>query len=101
MRTIVLKFCDLSRRTQCTVRVPRLGMDEMESHKDQRHIVIYRKGVYFKLDVYKTDSDGKEVQVSIPELYTHLQQIVEMAEGISCLFVVEICIQISNSTECL
>lgn len=102
-------FCDLSRRTQCTVRVPRLGMDEMESHKDQRHIVIYRKGVYFKLDAYKTDSDGKEVQVSVPELYTLLQQIVEMAEGISCdfgaLFLIEWSKYAdnnnSNNTECL
>lgn len=56
-------------------------MDEIVTYKEQRHIVIYRKGVYYKLDVYKADSDGKVVQVSIPELYTLLQQIVEMADG--------------------
>ena len=63
-------------------------MDDQIIYKDQRHIVIYRKGVYFKLDVYKTDSDGKEVQLSIPELYALLQQVIYLADGTYYLFAI-------------
>ena len=64
-----------------TTRIPQKGMDEIRVWKDQKHIIVFRKGVYFKLDVFKEDSDGVEVQVSIPELYAQLLQIVELAEG--------------------
>ena len=65
----------------CTVRVPRPGRDEIVTYDNQKHVVVYRKGVYFKLDVFKTDSDGKEVQVTMPELNALLLQILEMADG--------------------
>ena len=57
-------------------------MDEVRTWKDQKHIIVFRKGVYFKLDAYKTDSVGNEVQVTVPELYAQLQQIMELAEGL-------------------
>lgn len=68
------------RHTNSTTRIPLKGMDEVRTWKDQKHIVVFRKGVYFKLDAYKTDSVGNEVQVSVPELYGQLQQIMELAE---------------------
>ena len=64
-----------------TTRIPKKGMDEVQVWKDQKHIVVFRKGVYYKLDVFKKDSEGFEVQVTIPELYAQLQQIIDMAEG--------------------
>ena len=79
IRTNALILC--CSRTQSTVRVPRPGMDESVTYKDQDHVVVYRKGAYYKLDVFKQDSDGKRVQITIPELYTLLQQIVDMADG--------------------
>ena len=70
------------RHTNSTTRIPLKGMDEVRTWKDQKHIIVFRKGVYFKLDAYKTDSVGNEVQVTVPELYAQLQQIMELAEGL-------------------
>ena len=69
------------RHMYSTTRIPRKGLDEVQVWKDQKHIVVFRKGVYYKLDVFKKDSEGFEVQVTIPELYAQLQQIIDMAEG--------------------
>ncbi|XP_053407810.1 carnitine O-palmitoyltransferase 1, liver isoform-like [Mercenaria mercenaria] len=80
MQDLIPLTMDGYRKTHCTTRIPKVGMDDQETHKDQKHIVIYRKGVYFKLDVYKTDSDGKEVQLTVPEIYVLLQQVLDLAE---------------------
>ena len=71
----------LYRHMYSTTRIPKKEMDDVQVWKGQKHVVVFRKGVYFKLDVYKKDSEGFEVQVTIPELYAQLQQIIEMAEG--------------------
>lgn len=68
------------RHANSTVRIPHIGLDEIVTYQDQKHVVVYRKGVYFRLEVFKTDSDGMEVQVTVPELYAQLQQIVDIAE---------------------
>jgi len=61
-----------------TTCVPHVGLEEIVTCQDQKHVVIYRKGVYFKLNVFKKDSD--DVQLSVPEYYAVLQQIVEISE---------------------
>ena len=71
------------RHMNCTVRIPRLGRDEIVTYENQKHVVIYRKGVYFKLDVFKTDSTGKEVQITISEinaLYKTLWSLLMVSE---------------------
>ncbi|WAR19552.1 CPT1A-like protein [Mya arenaria] len=80
MQDLIPITMDGYKKTYCTVRRPKPFMDEIVSYNDQKHVVIYRKGVYFTMDVFKTDSDGKEVQVSVPEIHAQLQRICEMAD---------------------
>jgi len=78
LRHIVMLDC---RKTFSTVRVPKPFMDEIVRYKDQTHIVIWCKGVYFRMEVFRADADGKEVQVTVPEIHAQLQRIVDMAQG--------------------
>lgn len=40
-----------------------------------------RNGVYFKLDVFAPDSDGKKKLLTVGEIYTTLQLIASQTEG--------------------
>lgn len=80
MNDLIPVAMDGFRHMYSTTRIPLKGMDEVRVWKDQKHIIVFRKGVYFKLDVFKIDSDGVEVQITIPELYAQLLHIVELAE---------------------
>lgn len=70
-------------------RVPGLHTDTLTVASDSRHVVVVRKGVYFRLDVYTTATDGRTLRrCSKQELKNQLLYIVEQTEGekpISCV----------------
>ncbi|KAL5008627.1 hypothetical protein ScPMuIL_014208 [Solemya velum] len=70
---------DQYKRIFCTVREPHEDVDKLVTH-NSRHIIIMRRGVYFKLDIYSVDNDGKEMILTVQEIHSILQQIMNLTE---------------------
>lgn len=77
----MIPMCMESYKTQfSTVRVPGKGMDRLETYKDSSHIVIIRRGLYYKLDVKAPDNDGKDQLLTVSEIHHILQKIFAETE---------------------
>lgn len=62
-------------------RVPGLDTDTLTVASHSRHVVVVRKGIYFRLDVYTTATDGRTLRrCSKQELKDQLLYIVEQTE---------------------
>ncbi|KAK3093524.1 hypothetical protein FSP39_016746 [Pinctada imbricata] len=65
------------RRQFCTTRLPGEHIDSLRTYEESKHVVIYRNGVYYKLDMYAPDSDGKDRLLTVTELYDIIKNIME------------------------
>nr|XP_002122295.1 carnitine O-palmitoyltransferase 1, liver isoform-like [Ciona intestinalis] len=66
----------------CT-RVPGLAMDELKTYENSKHIIVIRKGIMYKVNVYGSDSNGNESILSPRELQTVFQDIIDETEDIT------------------
>ncbi|XP_021372697.1 carnitine O-palmitoyltransferase 1, liver isoform-like isoform X2 [Mizuhopecten yessoensis] len=64
----------------CTSRIPGKHVDELVTFKDSKHIVIMRKGCYYKLSVYAPDNDGKDRLLTPAEILPIIEHILKDAE---------------------
>lgn len=65
-----------------TTRIPYETTDQLMKYEDSKHIVVYRNGAFFKLEVFAPDSDGKKRLLTVTELYDLLQQINHQSQDI-------------------
>ncbi|KAK3597338.1 hypothetical protein CHS0354_034580 [Potamilus streckersoni] len=68
------------RNLNCTCRIPGIEVDTLKIWKDSKHVIVYRKGVYFKFDGFALDVDGRETALTVAEVYNTLQQIVNISD---------------------
>ena len=60
-----------------STRIPKPGIDELVVSPGSRHIVIQRKGTFYKLDVLTADGGT----VPLAQLHGALQSIVDQADA--------------------
>nr|CAB3233585.1 carnitine O-palmitoyltransferase 1, liver isoform-like [Phallusia mammillata] len=58
-------------------RIPGQAMDDLKTYDSPRHIIIFRKGLMFSVDMYATDETGKQSILSPPEIQTILENIIK------------------------
>lgn len=70
------------RRLFSTTRLPYETVDQLVTYEESKHIIVYRNGVYYKVDVFAPDSDGKKKLLTVAELHDALQQIFQWTEDV-------------------
>ncbi|XP_048732757.2 carnitine O-palmitoyltransferase 1, liver isoform-like isoform X2 [Ostrea edulis] len=65
-----------------TTRIPYDTIDRLMIYEESKHIIIYRNGVYYQLDVFAPDSDGKKKLLTVTELHDILSEIVCQTEEV-------------------
>lgn len=65
-----------------TCRIPGLEKDTLKRYEPASHVVVIRKGMYFKVEVYAPDNSGQITQLTPYELQQQFQKIWDITEAL-------------------
>ncbi|XP_039274243.2 carnitine O-palmitoyltransferase 1, liver isoform-like [Styela clava] len=60
----------------CT-RIPGVQMDELKCYDDSKHIIVFRKGIMYRLEVYGLTPSGEEKLIPAEEIQRQLEIIMD------------------------
>ncbi|XP_078486895.1 carnitine O-palmitoyltransferase 1, liver isoform [Ciona intestinalis] len=80
IQDIVPICCDRYRYLCATTRIPGETIDEMKTFPNSTHVIVFRKGLMYKLDLKVLDSDGKRTFLTPTEIQGQLKVIMEDAD---------------------
>ncbi|ELU12917.1 hypothetical protein CAPTEDRAFT_173961, partial [Capitella teleta] len=63
-----------------SVRIPQDNIDTIEEYPNSRHVIVFRKGQYFRLDLYTEEENGCDTLLTRQEIHQQLTKICEMAD---------------------
>lgn len=61
-------------------RIPGDQIDHLQTYPESRHIIVIRKGNFYKLDAFAPDSDGKERLLTVTEIHSILEPLIAETE---------------------
>jgi len=67
--------CDRYKYMLSTTRIPKHGMDELKTYPSSEHIVVFRKGRMYRVNVFANGEDGKKSLLTPLELQQQFDSI--------------------------
>jgi len=83
IQDVVPICCYRYRYMMSTTRIPGVEIDQLRCYDDSDHVVIFKKGQMFAIDVYVTESDGKRRILTPREIQHQLDDLCKSLDASS------------------
>uniref|UniRef100_H2Z318 Choline/carnitine acyltransferase domain-containing protein n=1 Tax=Ciona savignyi TaxID=51511 RepID=H2Z318_CIOSA len=83
IQNLVPICCDRYRYLCATTRIPGESIDELKRFPNSTHVVVFRKGLMYKVDMKSVDSDGKFTFLTPSEIQGQLEFIMADADRVT------------------